>query len=58
MAELQAFLEKTAGEPGAPEVLTGVAASLGGLKDKLVSKMVRLAEREIRRSPAYPRAGG
>ncbi|HEV2756318.1 MAG TPA: ferritin-like protein [Actinomycetota bacterium] len=47
MSELEAFLERTAMEPGAPESLTQVTAAVGRLKEKLVSKMVRLAERKV-----------
>jgi hypothetical protein len=47
MAELESFLEKTGREPGAPGVLLDVAGAVVRLKDKLVSKMVRLADREV-----------
>ena len=47
MSELESFLERIATEPGAPEVLPTVGAAVARLKDELVSKMVRLADRRV-----------
>ena len=47
MSELETFLERTAGDAGAPAVLSEVARSVGRLKDVLVTKMVRLADRSF-----------
>ncbi|MDQ3957605.1 MAG: ferritin-like protein [Actinomycetota bacterium] len=47
LAELGAFLERIAGDPGAPDGLDDVGAAVERLQEKLVSKMVRLRDRQV-----------
>jgi hypothetical protein len=47
MSELEAYLARTANDPGAPAVLPEVVDAVGRLKEKLVAKMVRLGERKM-----------
>ena len=47
MAELEAFVDKTAGEDGAPAALREVAGAVARLEEKLVSRMVRLEGRKV-----------